>query len=171
MISTQLKILIYLFKYKQILIKSKDYVFNIFALFKCSSSNRNIDIGILLPPHNWCYSTMNTTSTVWCSIPQYKSLKDSSTKAWETTKDAFTHTHTLRHTQTLNDDNVWHFWHYQLVSGEEERGGDESRRERKRSLMIKLSPDLVFDRGRSHSAITQRLLMYANTHSKWQDQL
>lgn len=36
-------------------------------------------------------STLNTTSTVWRSIPQYKRLKDSSTKAWETTKDTDTH--------------------------------------------------------------------------------
>lgn len=39
-------------------------------------------------------------------------------------------------------------------------GGDE----KKRSLMIKLSPDLVFDRGRSHTGMTQRLLVHANTH-------
>lgn len=48
---------------------------------------------------------------------------------------------------------------------EGERGEGEKRR-KKRSLMIKLSPDLVFDRGRSYTATTRRLCpcMQIHTH-------
>lgn len=39
------------------------------------------------------------------------------------------------------------------------------RREKKRSLMIKLSPDLVFDRGRSRIAMTRCSHTHTHTHS------
>lgn len=53
--------------------------------------------------------------------------------------------------RTLNDDKVWHLGRRQLVgrkSGKRRRRG----RKKRRSLMIKLSLDLVFDRGSSHTA-------------------
>lgn len=56
------------------------------------------------------------------------------------------------------------------------RGGERGRWEmkggkKKRSLMIKLSPDLVFDRGRSHIAMTRRTHRHTYTLPKWQAQL
>ena len=96
------------------------------------------------------------------SIPQYKGGE---TAVQKPRKPQKTHLCKQRHTQKykLNDD-VWHFWCCQLVGGDGQRGGDE-RREKKRSLMIKLSPDLVFDRGSSHILVTRRAHTHTHTHS------
>ena len=113
------------------------------------------------------YSKRETDFTVWHSQShstrkerrQYKSLGNHK-------RHTLKHTHI--HTRRLNDDNVWHFWHCQRVAGKEERGGDErqeERREKKRSLMIKLSPDLAFDRGRSRTATTRRSLVHIDAHT------
>lgn len=47
----------------------------------------------------------------------------------------------------------------------EKRRERERRGEKKRSLMIKLSPDLVCDRGSSHIAMTRHFPVHANTHT------
>ena len=68
------------------------------------------------------------------------------------------HTHT--HTQTLtqqkyspNEDKGWHFWCCQLVGRATLRGGG-MRGGWGGGLMIKLSPDLAFDRSKSQFTVT-----------------
>lgn len=154
-----------------------EYIF--WQLMGSVLSTHNTECVMLTQLLNWQCSTIQNTEKKR-QISQSDTLDPTAQERGETAAQKpgtpqKTHSRTQRreHTCRLNDDNVWHFWRCQRVAGDEERRGDERRREKRRSLMIKLSPDLVFDRGRSRIAMTRHSCTRTHTRAlhKWQAQL
>lgn len=107
-------------------------------------------------------------SSLTLSIPQYNRLETAVQKSGKPQK---TQSHTRAHTQA----KWWQCVTSLALSARWWKGGERERErgrwEKKRSLMIKLSPDLVFDRGRSCTATTRRSQKHTQTLLKWQAQL
>lgn len=100
-------------------------------------------------------------SSLTPSVPQYNGWETAVQMSGEPQK---TQSHTWTHTHTLWAKR-WQCVTSPLLSARcwKRRREGEMRGETKRSLMIKLSPDLVFDRGTSCAAMTRRSQTHAHT--------